>query len=133
MVKIKSPNLMCIGATKSATTTLFEILRQHSKIGVSSFKEPHFFDNIINYDKGFDWYLMSYFSYLKDEEVIAEFTPTYLSCKSAPERMHKLLGPDIKFLVILRNPIDRAYSHYLHTKRDQHEDLSFIDAIKNEE
>jgi len=133
MAKIKRPNFMCIGATKSATTTLFEILKQHSMIGVSSFKEPHFFDNTINYEKGIDWYLMSYFSHLQDEEIIAEFTPSYLSCTSSPERIFDLLGSDIKFLVILRNPIDRAYSHFLHTKRDQHEDLSFIDAINNEE
>ena len=72
MAKIKRPNFMCIGAAKSATTTLFEILKQHSMIGVSSFKEPHFFDNTINYEKGIDWYLTSYFSHLQDEEIIAD-------------------------------------------------------------
>lgn len=132
MVKINEPNFMCIGAVKSATTSLFEILKQHPLITLSSFKEPHFFDNSKNYQKGKQWYLRSYFSNIESAQVIGEFTPTYLSSSISPKRILTTFGSKIKFVVILRNPIDRAYSHYLHTKRDEYEKLGFIDAVLNE-
>ena len=58
--------------------------------------------------------------------------PTYL-VNLAPGRIQEVLGNQVKFVVILRNPIDRAYSHYLHTQRDQHENLSFTEALEEEE
>jgi len=133
MVKINEPNFMCIGAVKSATTSLFEILKQHPLISISSFKEPHFFDNSNNYKKGKQWYLKSYFSNIESSQTIGEFTPTYLSSLASPKRILETFGPKIKFVAILRNPIDRAYSHYLHTKRDEYETLSFLEALKLEE
>jgi len=133
MVKINEPNFMCIGAAKSATTSLFDILKQHPLISVSSFKEPHFFDNSNNYKKGKQWYLESYFSNNDSKKAIGEFTPTYLSSSVCPKRILATFGSKMKFIVMLRNPINRAYSHYLHTKRDEHEDLGFIDAVLKEE
>ena len=132
MVKVNEPNFMCIGAVKSATTSLYEILKQHPLISVSSFKEPHFFDNSKNYQKGKQWYLKSYFSNIERSQAIGEFTPTYLSSSLSPKRILATFGSSIKFIVLLRNPIDRAYSHYLHTKRDEYEKLGFIDALINE-
>ena len=132
MVKINEPNFMCIGAAKSATTSLFEMLRQHPLISAPSFKEPHFFDNSKNYQKGKQWYLKSYFTNIESAQVIGEFTPSYLSSLASPKRILETFGPKIKFVAILRNPIDRAYSHYLHTKRDEHEALEFLDAVLNE-
>ena len=132
MVKITEPNFMCIGAAKSATTSLFDILKQHPLISTSSFKEPHFFDNTENYKKGKEWYLDSYFSTAESTKAIGEFSPSYLSSPLSPKRILETFGPNIKLIVILRNPIDRAYSHYLHTKRDEYEKFSFIDAVSNE-
>ena len=132
MVKIKEPNFMCIGATKSATTSLFDILKQHSEIGIPSFKEPHFFDNKDNFNQGKEWYLKNYFKDLSDKKSIGEFTPTYLSSNHAPERIFRLFGGNMKFIVILRNPVDRAYSHFLHSKRDEYESLDFSDALRME-
>ena len=126
------PNFLCIGAPKSGTTSLFEILKQHPEICVSSFKEPHFFDNNINWDKGLAWYEESYFSNVKNN-VVGEFTPTYLSNKDSAKRIKDTLSKNVKFIVLLRNPVDRAYSHYLHSKRDELEDLTFIDSLLNEE
>ena len=54
------PNFMCIGAPKSGTTTLYEILKQHPDVAVSSFKEPGFFDNESNWERGSDWYDKTY-------------------------------------------------------------------------
>ena len=124
------PNFMCIGASKSGTTSLYDILKQHSNIFLPTFKEPHFFDIPLVYEHGISWYVKTYFSGVKKEKCIGDFTPTYLFDKYAPERILSSLGKNVKFIIILRNPVDRAYSHYLHSKRDLHEHLSFEDALK---
>ena len=124
------PNFMCIGASKSGTTSLYDILKQHSNIFLPTFKEPHFFDISPVYEHGISWYDKTYFSGVKKEKCIGDFTPTYLFDKYAPERIFSSLGKNVKFIIILRNPVDRAYSHYLHSKRDLHEHLSFEDALK---
>ena len=133
MDKIILPNFLCIGAPKSGTTSLFEILKQHPEIGMSSFKETHFFDTDINWKKGKQWYSDNYFLSLETKKRIGEFTPSYLSKKSCAKRIKDTLEDQVKFIVILRNPIDRAFSHYLHTSRDEYEKLSFIDSLKMEE
>ena len=126
------PNFMCIGATKSGTTTLCDILRKHPDIFIPSYKEPHFFDSPIIHEKGIDWYGNTYFSKGKTKKCIADFTPSYLFEKKAPNRILRELGSNIKFIVILRNPVDRAYSQYLHSVRDERESLTFINALENE-
>ena len=126
------PNYMFIGAAKSATTTFFDILKKHEDIFVPKFKEPHFFNIDENYLKGLDWYKKTYFKDINNESIIIDFTPTYLYYKLCAERIFDSLGPNVKFVIILRNPVDRAYSHYNHSKRDGHEVSSFEDAIKLE-
>lgn len=126
------PNYLFIGAAKSATTTFFDILKKHEDIFVPKFKEPHFFNIDENYLKGLDWYKKTYFKDINNEPIIIDFTPTYLYYKLCAERIFDSLGPNVKFVIILRNPVDRAYSHYNHSKRDGHEISSFEDAIKLE-
>ena len=125
------PNFMCLGAAKSGTTTLYDILRQHADIYIPSFKEPHFFDIPENFANGLNWYEKTYFKKAK-KKIIADFTPSYFFDKDAPKRIFDCLGGDMKFLVIIRNPVDRAYSHYLHSKRDFHETENFGDSLKLE-
>tara|TARA_B100001287_G_scaffold232608_1_gene203735 strand:+ start:854 stop:1741 length:888 start_codon:yes stop_codon:yes gene_type:complete len=126
------PNFICLGATKSGTTTLYDILRQHPEIYVPAFKEPHFFDIPENYKNGIDWYQKNYFKNV-NKKVIAEFTPSYFFDKEVPERIFNNLGSEVKFVVLLRHPVDRAYSHYLHSKRDEHEELDFVESLNQEE
>lgn len=125
------PNFICLGAAKSGTTTLYDILRQHPQIYIPSFKEPHFFDIPENYRNGIKWYEKNYFKNAKSK-IIADFTPSYFFDKEAPKRIFENLGEDMKFVVLLRHPVDRAYSHYLHSIRDEHEDLSFEQALNSE-
>lgn len=132
MDEIILPNFLCLGAPKAGTTSLFEILKQHPEIGLSSFKETHFFDTDINWNKGKKWYSDSYFSTLKTKKSIGEFTPSYLSKEICAQRIKDTLEDKVKFVVILRNPIDRAFSHYLHTSRDEYEKLSFIESLSKE-
>jgi len=126
------PNFMCIGAAKSGTTSLYDILKQHSDVFIPSFKEPHFFDIPSVYKNGISWYRKTYFNGVKKQKCIGDFTPTYLFEEDAPQRIFNDLGKDVKFIIVLRNPVDRAYSHYLHSLRDQHESLPFSAAMKEE-
>ena len=130
--KVRLPNFMCIGAAKSGTTSLYDILRQHSEVFIPSFKEPHFFDIPSVYQNGLKWYEKTYFKGVKNEKCIGDFSPTYLFDEHASQRIINDLGTDTKFIIILRNPVDRAYSHYLHSLRDAHENLSFREALSFE-
>lgn len=125
------PNFMCLGAAKSGTTTLYDILRQHPDVYIPSFKEPHFFDIPENYKNGVNWYEKNYFKN-PNQKIIADFTPSYFFDKESPKRIFESLGGKVKFVVILRNPVDRAYSHYLHSIREEHENLSFIESLISE-
>jgi len=126
------PNFMVLGASKSATTTLYNILKNHDDIYAPSFKEPHFFNITNNFKKGLEWYEDTYYHSSDDYKAIIDFTPTYFYTPSCAQRIYESLGADMKFIIILRNPVDRAYSHYLHSKRDGYENKDFIDALISE-
>ena len=129
---MRAANLFCIGSPKSGTTTLFKILCQHSQIHTPKFKEPFFFNNS-NYQNSIDWYAKTYYDDIKNEKWVLDFTPSYLYSDEALFRINEYSkGKDLKFIVMLRNPVERAYSHYLHTLRDGLEDLDFNDAIQAE-
>ena len=129
---MRAANLFCIGSPKSGTTTLFKILCQHSQIHTPKFKEPFFFNNS-NYQNNIDWYAKTYYDDIKNEKWVLDFTPSYLYSDEALFRINEYSkGKDLKFIVMLRNPVERAYSHYLHTLRDGLEDLDFNDAIQAE-
>ena len=129
---MRAANLFCIGSPKSGTSTLFKILCQHSQIHTPKFKEPFFFNNS-NYQNGIDWYANTYYDDIKNEKWVLDFTPSYLYSDEALFRINEYSkGKDLKFIVMLRNPVERAYSHYLHTLRDGLEDLDFNDAIQAE-
>ena len=133
METVKKPNYILLGAAKSATTTIYDILRQNSNVFTPQFKEPHFFNINDNYEKGFSWYLNTYYKNSIDSKVVVDFTPSYLYSEKSAERIFENLGKGVKFIIILRNPVDRAFSHYLHSKRDGHEKKDFESAIKLEQ
>ncbi len=101
------PNFIIIGAAKSATTWLMIQLGSHPDIYVHN-KEIHYFSS--DYSKGLKWY-EKHFRAVKDEVVIGENSNGYLPSQDAPVRIKKLI-PDVKLIVSLRNPIERAYSAY---------------------
>ncbi|AFZ35783.1 sulfotransferase [Stanieria cyanosphaera PCC 7437] len=102
------PNFIFAGAPKSASSTLFEYIKQHPDIYMCPIKEPFFFD--FNYEKGIDWY-QSLFSNYQGEKIIGEATVWYMRWKSVPQRIYQTI-PNSKFLFVLRNPIERAFSNY---------------------
>jgi len=128
------PNSFIIGAAKSGTTSLFEIIAEHPAVFASKKKELNFFSNDERYEKGVDWY-QTHFSESAAFPVRLEASPAYLawSEKTAP-RIKELYGErPIKIIAIFRNPVTRAYSNYWHRVRMGHEKLSFDEAIDRED
>ncbi|HEY9771488.1 MAG TPA: sulfotransferase domain-containing protein [Coleofasciculaceae cyanobacterium] len=128
------PSFLIIGAKKCGTTSLFHYLSGHPNIGAPTWKEVSYFN--IYYDRGNAWY-KSFFPIslpkLDSQDLITgEATASYICHPQAPERIAATL-PEVKLIALLRNPVDRAYSHYHHTKRIGRENLSFEEAIAQEE
>lgn len=128
--RIALPDFLVIGAMKSGTSSLHDILRQHSKIFLPPEKEIHFFDTD-NYNKGVEYY-SSFFKKANHTQLIGEITPRYIFNPNSAKRIVKTLGTNIKIIVILRNPADRAYSHYKMNVLKNTEKRSFEDAVQQE-
>lgn len=125
------PDFIIIGVQKGGTSTLFEYLKQHPDIKTSVFKEVHYYD--INYSKGKNWY-KSYFPLSRKNKQIlyGEATPYYFFHPLVPERVFKD-NPNIKLILLLRDPVERAYSHYQMERRKGREKIkSFEEAISIE-
>lgn len=103
------PNLICPGAPKAGTTTLFKILERHPDIYFSHKKEINYFN--MHYRRGPSWY-GEYFKESESFRYRCDFTTGYLVDPDAPGRMSRDLGKDVRFIIMLRNPVDRAYSHF---------------------
>lgn len=125
------PNFVCIGAQKAGTTTLADILSHHSEICIPPIKETKYFLFDEDYQKGPEYYA-HYFSNWKNQTAIGEFDPDYLLFPYTAERILETLGADVKIIVVLRNPAERAYSHYLMTKKKGLEPNEFEAALEKE-
>lgn len=139
------PNFLVIGAAKSGTSSLYMYLKQHPEIYMSPVKEPHFFsfdaeskmtkgpgDPIHEAITDFNAY-QAQFDGVTDEKAIGEASTSYLYRPEAPGRIHSTL-PDAKLIAILRNPVDRAFSAYMHVVRDKRETAkNFTEALTREE
>ncbi len=127
------PDFLIIGAAKAGTTSLFNYLIQHPSVASPTRKEISYFST--HYRKGINWYKSHFplISEMKSEgkTLCGEASPYYLSHPLAPGRTHELL-PDVKLIVLLRNPIDRAISNYKHIVRLGFEKETFEKAIELE-
>lgn len=107
------PNFFVIGAPKSGTTTLHEVLRDHESVAMAAPKEPAFFSNEKEYRLGLDYYRRTYFRGVGHELAIGDATPWYLYSEESLERIRSdLPGSSHRFVCILREPIGRACSQY---------------------
>jgi hypothetical protein len=105
----------------------------------SAIKEVHFFDggadpSVDNFKKGMSWY-STYFPSRKSinaDQKTFEATPSYMFNPLAPKRIYDLI-PQVKLIALLRNPTERAISHYFHEKRKKREPLSILEAVEAEE
>lgn len=102
------PNFLVIGTQRAGTTWLHNSLSEHPEIFLPAQKELLFFSK--HFHLGSNYY-SSYFDKANSEKAIGEISPEYLYCDKCHYRISKLL-PNAKLIVILRNPIERAYSAY---------------------
>ena len=105
------PNFLITGAQKAATTWLARALEQHPDVFVAPEKEVGYFD--LHYDRGIAWY-ESRFAERRQESAVGEATPMYLHVPEVDKRIEDSLGKDVKFIVSLRHPVDRAHSAFWH-------------------
>ena len=133
------PDFVIIGAAKCGTTSLYHFVAMHPAVVPAPEKELGYFT--MKYRFGKQWYrsnfptkMSKYYFYKKTGQKLlsGEATPLYIFYPAAPGRMKTIL-PDVKLIVILRNPVDRAYSHYHYNVIRNKETLSFEKAIELEE
>ncbi len=140
----KLPNFLIVGAAKCGTTSLHLYLQQHPEIFMARNKECRFFSQLHCFNgPGADIYYkrsirdltdyLSIFQSATSAQVIGESSPDYLyfyqrSIKNIKQILHKP-----KIVIMLRNPVERAFSNYLHLVRGGWETLSFEEALKEEE
>jgi hypothetical protein len=131
------PNFLIIGAMKSGTTALYYYLEQHPDIYMSPVKEPNFFssqeqENAADTVTQIETY-QRLFSGSSGKKAIGEASHSYLYEPGAAAEIRRHI-PEAKLIAILRNPIDRAYSHFLHMVRSGTEPLDdFAQALREEE
>lgn len=132
------PDFAIIGGQRCGTTSLYRYLMEHPCCIHAFEKEVHYFDN--NYGKGVDWYLANFPTRaymnllrgcLRRPVLTGEASPLYMFHPLAPQRMAEDT-PKVKIIALLRNPTDRAFSHYQHEVRLGHENLDFEQALEAE-
>lgn len=119
------PNLVIIGAMKCGTTSLHQYLNLHPQIQMSELKELDFFVEDKNWKLGVDWYRSQFPASV---DILGESSPNYTKYpffSGVPERMHQLI-PDAKLIYLVRDPVRRVLSHYMHqyTNRAEYRSLS---------
>lgn len=101
------PNLIIPGVQKAATSSLHYYLTQHHSIVGGKVKEPSFFDLNQKFTKGKKWYKQQF---PHARKYILDATPNYLYEKHTPIRIKKILGNNIRFIIVLRDPVSRCFS-----------------------
>lgn len=127
------PDFAVIGAPRCGTSQFHGVLSRHPNVEHAARKEVHYFDRAENFDRGLEWYRQC-FPPPKNVDgrgsITGEATPRYLADPLVPERVARTL-PEARFVVLLRNPVDRTLSHYhLLARRGRAE--SFEEAVEAE-
>jgi len=122
------PGAVILGAQKSGTSSLHYYLTQQSGVIAPLRKEVHYFD--LNYARGDGWY-RAHFGRVDQPGLNLDSSPYYLFHPAVPRRLAALL-PEARLIVLLRDPVRRAYSHYWHERDKGRETLDFEAAIAAE-
>ncbi|WP_215843637.1 sulfotransferase [Acidithiobacillus montserratensis] len=133
------PNFYIVGAVKSGTTSLYAYLKQHPQVFLPETKEPHYFtrvkpapeqDHLIQRVSSQQAYQHLYRGSEKFS-CVGDASPSYLWCPEAAERIYQV-RPDARIIVILRDPVQRAYAQYLMDHSEGVIDLPFLEALKKD-
>ncbi|MCA9735203.1 sulfotransferase domain-containing protein [candidate division KSB1 bacterium] len=127
-----------VGAPKTGTTSVYEYLKTHPQVFLPSVKEPNFFVEVGNNCPTSDnindviEYLSLYENMPSATLIAGDCSVSYMHDPLAAEKIRKLIGGDAKILIVLRDPCDRAYSHWLMDVREGFQNLDFLDAVKKD-
>ena len=124
----RSPEFLIVGAQKAGTTSLYNCLKQHPDILPASTKEIHYFSQ--HFNEGLDWYLQ-HFPERGADKISGEASPFYLFHPHSAQRIASEL-PASKIIILLRNPVERAISHFHQQARRHHEKLPMLEAFRQE-
>lgn len=140
------PSFVCVGGAKCGTTSLYEYLRAHPKVFLPDQKELHYFSypdlalrpegpgmrailaGLISTEAAY----RAQYARMAPGKIGGDVSPSYLNEKAAPARIKALLGTP-KIIIMLRNPVERVHSQYLHLRRAAREPLSFEAALAAED
>lgn len=115
-MKTRLPNLLIPGAAKAGTTSLYHYLAAHPQCAMSRTKETYFFTKC--YSPGnVERYAKNFSDLPQSAKIIGEASPTYLSIPEAAKRIRAELGRNLRFVLLLRNPVDRATSAFWHVQK----------------
>jgi hypothetical protein len=106
---------------------MYTCLREHPQIACASKEDLYYLD--MNWYRGRTWY-MSHFTNARPDQLLADFTCTYLRCPQVPERMVEE-NPDARIILCLRDPVERAFSHYWHEKKRGRITYGFAEVLTN--
>lgn len=122
------PDFIIICAMKSGTTSLYYYLSQHPRVIPPTKKEVHYFDH--NYHKGDIWYRSHFPIKMTSSKrfITSESSSYYLFHPSVPDRISKTV-PEAKLIIILRDPAERAISHYWHKVKSNKESRTIREAL----
>lgn len=125
------PDFLILGAQKAGTTALYEYLRRHPDLTGPSWKEVSFFDR--HWVRGVKWYRGNFPNRARTRgKLVGEASPSYVFHPLGPARVQEVV-PDARLVALVRNPVDRALSHYHHEVALGREPLSFEDALAAED
>jgi hypothetical protein len=122
------PHFLGIGTQKGGTSSLYHLLKLHPDVHLPARKEQHYFTT--HYQRGDSWYSEQFTDALPGQ-VRGEITPYYLFHPDAPKRIHSY-RPRMLFIILLRDPVERALSHYFHARRHGFETLPLEEALAAE-
>src|SRR5947199_9416836 len=130
--RVERLEFIVAGAQKSGTTALHYFLKKHPQIALPDRQELHFFDDEEIFSGPVDYEsLHRHFPPVARSAIVGECTPSYLYWKRAMERIRNY-NPLIRLIILLRNPIDRAFAHWNMQRFKDREPLDFLDALKEE-
>ena len=113
--KQKAPDFVIIGAGKAGTTSLYRYLGKHPQILLPNKKELRFFDR--NFERGYQWYLAQFPGICDRSDLLTgEASPSYFYEDQAAQRLYDF-APEIKIIVMLRNPVERTISGYYQNRK----------------
>ncbi|MGA9595168.1 MAG: sulfotransferase [Acidimicrobiia bacterium] len=126
------PGFLIIGGIRCGTTSLIRYLGEHPEVAIASTKEPHFFD--WNFGRGDNWYRSFFPLRVAGRHlVVGESSPAYLMDTRAPARSAASM-PEARLLLLVRDPVERAHSHYRYRYERGHEPAAtFEEALALEE